>query len=85
MCAPCGRGATANARLYFGVSVSQATASPVTQQMEHWQKDTDLTGIRDKAALAKLLAEERVAWETLWADVSALLKKAQTPTQKEGK
>jgi tetratricopeptide (TPR) repeat protein len=57
----------------------------VTQQMEHWQKDTDLTGIRDKEALAKLLAEERVAWETLWADVSALLKKAQTPTQKEGK
>jgi tetratricopeptide (TPR) repeat protein len=57
----------------------------VTQQMEHWQKDTDLTGIRDKEALAKLLAEERVAWETLWADVSALLKKAQSPTQKEGK
>jgi hypothetical protein len=53
--------------------------------MQHWQKDTDLTGIRDKEALAKLLAEERIAWETLWADVAALLKKAQTPTQKEGK
>jgi serine/threonine-protein kinase len=57
----------------------------VTQQMKHWQKDGDLAGIRDKVALAKLSAEERAACEKLWADVAALLKKAETPTQKEGK
>jgi serine/threonine-protein kinase len=57
----------------------------VTQQMQHWQKDADLAGIRDKAALAKLPTEERAAWEKLWADVAALLKKAEAPAQKEGK
>jgi Flp pilus assembly protein TadD len=41
----------------------------------HWQRDTDLTGIRDKAALAKLPAEEQKAFTQLWADVAALLKK----------
>src|SRR5262249_8864149 len=34
----------------------------VTQQMQHWQKDTDLAGIRDKATLAQLPAEEQKAW-----------------------
>jgi superkiller protein 3 len=56
----------------------------VTQKMQHWQKDTDLAGIRDEAALAKLQHEERAACERLWADVAALLKKAETPP-KEGK
>jgi WD40 repeat protein/tetratricopeptide (TPR) repeat protein len=48
----------------------------VVQTLIHWQNDTDLAGLRDAEALAKLLDEERVAWETLWADVSALLKGA---------
>ena len=39
----------------------------------------------DKAALAKLPAEERAACEKLWADVAALLKKAEAPAKKEGK
>ncbi len=46
--------------------------------MRHWQQDTDLAGIRDKAALDKLPAEERQAFTQLWADVAALLQKAQT-------
>jgi tetratricopeptide (TPR) repeat protein len=57
----------------------------VTQQMQHWQKDTDLTGIRDTAALAKLPADEQKAFALLWADVAGLLKKAQAPAQKEDK
>jgi tetratricopeptide (TPR) repeat protein len=57
----------------------------VTQQMLHWQKDTDLAGIRDKAALEKLPAEEQKAFAQLWADVTALLKKAETSAAKEGK
>jgi tetratricopeptide (TPR) repeat protein len=51
----------------------------VTQQMQHWQKDTDLAGIRDKVAVAKLPAEEQKACTQLWADVAELLKKAQEP------
>ncbi len=50
----------------------------VQRQMRHWQQDTDLAGIRDKAALDKLPAEERQAFTQLWADVAALLQKAQT-------
>jgi tetratricopeptide (TPR) repeat protein len=48
----------------------------VVQQLKHWQQDTDLASIRDQAALAKLPAEERVAYQKLWVDVEALLKKA---------
>ena len=47
--------------------------------MRHWQKDTDLAGIRDAAALAKLPADEQKAFTQLWADVGALLKKANAP------
>ncbi len=53
-----------------------ASRSAVEPTMKHWQKDGDLAGIRDAAALAKLPAEERAACEKLWADVTALLKKA---------
>jgi hypothetical protein len=42
-----------------------------------WQQDNDLAGIRDATALDKLPAEERTACEKLWADVAALLKKAE--------
>ena len=49
----------------------------VQQKMKHWQKDTDLTGIREKDALAKLPVEERAAWEKLWAGVAEALKKAE--------
>jgi serine/threonine-protein kinase len=61
------------------------THTEVQRVLRHWRKDTDLAGIRDEAALAKLPADERAAWEKLWADVAALLKKAKTPTKKEGK
>jgi tetratricopeptide (TPR) repeat protein len=41
-----------------------------------WQNDTDLAGLRDAAALAKLPAEDRIACRRLWADVAALLRKS---------
>jgi tetratricopeptide (TPR) repeat protein len=49
----------------------------VVQFLSHWQKDPDLAGIRDKTALDKLPAEEQKAFGRLWADVAALLKKAE--------
>jgi hypothetical protein len=53
--------------------------------LKHWQHDSDLAGLRDAAALAKLPGEERAACEKLWSDVAALLKKAETRARKEGK
>ena len=48
----------------------------VQKTLRHWQKDTDLSSIRDPEALAKLPEAERTEWQALWADVAALLKKA---------
>jgi tetratricopeptide (TPR) repeat protein len=62
----------------------QARAA-VVKALRHWQKNTDLVGLRDREALAKLPAEDRAACERLWADVAALLNKAQAPAQKEGR
>ena len=45
--------------------------------LEHWQKDSALTSIRDAAALAELPADERAAFTKLWTDVAALLEKAE--------
>jgi eukaryotic-like serine/threonine-protein kinase len=53
------------------------TRALVQRQMRHWQQDTDLAGIRDAAALAKLSADERTAFTQLWSDVAELLKKAE--------
>jgi hypothetical protein len=50
----------------------------VQQWLKHWQGDKDLVGVRDRDALARLLPEERAAWEKLWAEVAELLKKAES-------
>jgi tetratricopeptide (TPR) repeat protein len=60
-----------------------ADRAAVQQAMQHWQRDSDLAGIRDAAALAKLPAEECAACERLWADVAALLKKAEAPATED--
>jgi serine/threonine-protein kinase len=49
----------------------------IVQILRHWQKDTDLAGIRARTALTQLPAEERAAFTQLWADVAALLRKAE--------
>jgi serine/threonine-protein kinase len=53
-----------------------ADRAAVQQTLAHWQKDSDLAGIRDKPALVKLPAEERAAFAELWADVATLIDKA---------
>ena len=50
----------------------------IAQTLQHWKADTDLAGIRDPAALAKLPPDEQKALSTLWPEVDALLKKAQS-------
>jgi serine/threonine-protein kinase len=44
--------------------------------LQHWQKDSDLAGVRGKAALAKLPEAERNEWTKFWSEVAALLAKA---------
>jgi tetratricopeptide (TPR) repeat protein len=57
----------------------------VRQQMEHWQQDTDLAGMRGPDVLAKLPEAERQPWEKLWADVEDMRAKAQEKTGTEEK
>jgi WD40 repeat protein/serine/threonine protein kinase/Flp pilus assembly protein TadD len=59
----------------------QPADRPEAQRMLlHWQVDGDLAGIRDEAALARLLEAERKQWQGLWGDVKALLERGQRPT-----
>ncbi len=56
------------------LDAGDAQARPtVRQTLEHWYVDTDLAGVRDAGALAKLPESERAAWRALWAEVNALL------------
>jgi tetratricopeptide (TPR) repeat protein len=63
-------------------------ASPQTRlaaqrTLQQWQKDPDLAGLRDKAALAKLPEVERQAWQKLWREVEQLVQK--TASTKPGR
>jgi tetratricopeptide (TPR) repeat protein len=48
----------------------------VQQTLQHWQKDEDLSSVRDPKALAQLPQAERAAWQEFWAEVQTLLQKA---------
>jgi tetratricopeptide (TPR) repeat protein len=58
-----------------------ADRTAAQQALQHWQQDGDLAGLRDPDALGKLPAAERAAWEKLWADLAALVKKAGEKTK----
>jgi serine/threonine-protein kinase len=47
----------------------------VRQTMLHWRQDSDFAGVRDKEMLDRLPEAERAAWQKLWADVDALLRR----------
>jgi serine/threonine-protein kinase len=59
-------------QLESGQPGDRATAQFV---LRRWQQNKDFAAISDEAALAKLPAEERAAWESLSTDVAAVLKK----------
>jgi hypothetical protein len=48
----------------------------VERTMQHWQKDADLAGVRDREALAKLPDSERKEWDALWAEVQDNIERA---------
>jgi eukaryotic-like serine/threonine-protein kinase len=67
----------ANLALWTKLIDKGPPAAAIRQTLQQWQQDNDLAGIRDAVALAKLPTEERAALTQLWADVGALLKKAE--------
>jgi tetratricopeptide (TPR) repeat protein/tRNA A-37 threonylcarbamoyl transferase component Bud32 len=52
----------------------------VSQTLQHWKADSDLAGIRDEAAIKALSDEEQKPCRALWAEVEAVLAKAQAGT-----
>jgi serine/threonine-protein kinase len=49
----------------------------VPGRLHQWKRDPDLAGLRDPKALALLPGDEQTACQELWADVEALLRRAQ--------
>ncbi len=58
-------------------SRTPADHASATSAMRHWQQDPDLAGIRNPEALAQLPDGERKECEALWAEVQALIDRAQ--------
>jgi serine/threonine-protein kinase len=54
---------------------TKADREGLNAQLRHWQKDSDLAGVREPAALAQLPEDERASFQTFWADVAAALDK----------
>ena len=50
----------------------------IVPTLQHWKADSDLTGIRDEQAIAKLPDSERTAFKQFWKDVDQLITKAAT-------
>jgi serine/threonine protein kinase/tetratricopeptide (TPR) repeat protein len=51
----------------------------VRQRLERWQREPDLAGLREAAALSRLSPSEQEAWAALWADVERLLASSVRP------
>src|SRR5262249_32515034 len=61
----------------FADKGNQYTRQVVQQRLSHWQKNPDLTALRDEKPLAVLPQKERAAWKQLWADVAAIRMKVE--------
>jgi hypothetical protein len=59
-------------------SIKGQERNAAKQALAHWQRDPDLTGVRDAEALARLPEAERKAWQALWADVDDGLRSVKT-------
>jgi hypothetical protein len=61
-------------------TVEPATKGMVAKALADWREDADLAAIRDARAWAKLPEAERKRWQSLWADIDTLLKRARGGT-----
>jgi tetratricopeptide (TPR) repeat protein len=48
----------------------------ISEALNRWEQDSNLASFRSAEALAKLPEDEHTAWQTLWADVDSLMKRA---------
>jgi tetratricopeptide (TPR) repeat protein len=55
------------------------TRADVRWQMQFWQTDNDLAGLRESRALEAMSADERIECRALWQEVAALLRRVQKP------
>jgi Flp pilus assembly protein TadD len=53
-----------------------AQMQAILRALRQWHQDPGLAGVRGERALADLPGAERQAWKTLWADATALHRKA---------
>jgi hypothetical protein len=60
-------------------SGSVADRRSIANTLKHWQQDADLASVRDATAVAKLPADERDGWRSLWRNVDASIAKASAP------
>ena len=51
----------------------------VQSKMQKWRNDDAFAGVRGNDALARIPAAERKEWESFWADVDALIRRASEP------
>jgi tetratricopeptide (TPR) repeat protein len=58
----------------FDALPAPARASLV-EMLKRWQRDSDLAGVRDPAAVAKLPTDEQQAWRELWTNVKSVTQK----------
>jgi serine/threonine-protein kinase len=54
------------------------TRADVLRQMQHWQTDSDLSGLREPGALEALPPDERKECLALWKEVAAVVGRVQT-------
>jgi serine/threonine-protein kinase len=59
-----------------------AMRKSIPQTLQHWKADPDLAGLRDPEALKQLPEAEQRACQALWAEVDALLARAQTANKR---
>jgi serine/threonine-protein kinase len=52
---------------------SAAEQNDALKQLRHWLEGEDFSGVRESTGLARLPEAERKEWQTLWADVKAVL------------
>jgi serine/threonine-protein kinase len=66
---------------WWGRAVGRSDAQAATARLtlRHWLMYVDLAGVREREALARLPKEERQAWQRLWSDVDALIRRASKP------
>jgi tetratricopeptide (TPR) repeat protein len=66
-------------RAEWATSARSADRDAAAGILSHWLSDGDLAGVRPGPGRIELPADERAAWDVLWADVRAAIDRARRP------